>query len=38
VSDADVSIANGRSVVFLTGIGIIWTFFIKSGNALRNQL
>jgi uncharacterized MAPEG superfamily protein len=32
------SIANGRSVVFLTGVGIIWTFFIKSGNALRNQL
>ena len=30
--------ANGRSVVFLTGVCIIWTFFIKSGNALRNSL
>lgn len=40
VDDADVqlSIANGRSVVFLTGVGIIWTLFIKSGNVLKNQL
>ncbi|KAF2628649.1 hypothetical protein BU25DRAFT_466398, partial [Macroventuria anomochaeta] len=27
-----------RSVSFLTGVGFIWTFFIKSGNVLRNQL
>ena len=36
--DANAPIANGRSVVFLTGVGIIWTLFIKSGNVLRNQL
>ncbi|KAF1363320.1 hypothetical protein EJ07DRAFT_163193 [Lizonia empirigonia] len=30
--------SNLRSVSFLTGVGIIWTFFIKSGNVLRNQL
>ncbi|KAF9700071.1 hypothetical protein EKO04_001286 [Ascochyta lentis] len=31
-------LSNLRSVSYLTGIGIIWTFFIKSGNVLRNQL
>ncbi|KAJ4404751.1 hypothetical protein N0V91_005701 [Didymella pomorum] len=31
-------LSNLRSVSFLTGVGIIFTFFIKSGNALRNQL
>ncbi|KAJ4324318.1 hypothetical protein N0V94_001376 [Neodidymelliopsis sp. IMI 364377] len=30
-------LSNLRSVSFLTGVGIIWTFFIKSGNVLRNQ-
>lgn len=38
-SDADMfSVANARSVAFLAGIGCIWTFFIKSGNALKNSL
>ncbi|KAF3048517.1 hypothetical protein E8E11_005482 [Didymella keratinophila] len=32
------TLSNLRSVSFLTGVGIIFTFFIKSGNALRNQL
>ncbi|KAL6711898.1 hypothetical protein ACN47E_002941 [Coniothyrium glycines] len=27
-----------RSVSFLTGVGIIFTFFIQSGNVLRNKL
>ncbi|KAJ4336776.1 hypothetical protein N0V87_005169 [Didymella glomerata] len=31
-------LSNLRSVSFLTGVGIIFTFFIKSGNVLRNQL
>ncbi|KAJ4381877.1 hypothetical protein N0V86_003245 [Didymella sp. IMI 355093] len=31
-------LARLRSVSFVTGIGIIFTFFIKSGNVLRNQL
>ncbi|KAF2028658.1 hypothetical protein EK21DRAFT_113672 [Setomelanomma holmii] len=31
-------LSNARSVTFLTGVGIIWTFFIQSGNVLRNQL
>ncbi|KAF2218258.1 hypothetical protein BDZ85DRAFT_270720 [Elsinoe ampelina] len=30
--------ATARSGVYLTGIGIIFTFFIKSGNKLVNQL
>lgn len=30
--------SNLRSVSFLTGVGIIFAFFIKSGNAMRNQL
>ncbi|KAF7197321.1 hypothetical protein HII31_01372 [Pseudocercospora fuligena] len=30
--------ATARSVSFLTGIGIIWTFFIKSGNVLKDRL
>ncbi|EME44514.1 hypothetical protein DOTSEDRAFT_72102 [Dothistroma septosporum NZE10] len=30
--------ATGRSVTFLTGVGIIWTLFIKSGNVLYGQL
>jgi hypothetical protein len=38
LADVFLPTANGRSVVFLTGVGIIWTFFIKSGNALRNSL
>ncbi|CAF9910099.1 MAG: hypothetical protein GOMPHAMPRED_006954 [Gomphillus americanus] len=33
-----IEAANLRSGTFLTGIGIIWTLFIKSGNVLRNQL
>ncbi|KZM23748.1 uncharacterized protein EKO05_0005682 [Ascochyta rabiei] len=31
-------LSNLRSVSFLTGVGIIFTFFIKSGNVLKNQL
>ncbi|KAF1930021.1 uncharacterized protein M421DRAFT_419051 [Didymella exigua CBS 183.55] len=31
-------LSNLRSVSFLTGVSIIFTFFIKSGNVLRNQL
>lgn len=30
--------AAARSASFLTGIGIIWTFFIKSGNVLKDRL
>lgn len=33
-----ILIANARSVSFLTGVGLIWTLFIKSGNVLRGQL
>ncbi|KAF2758380.1 hypothetical protein EJ05DRAFT_499904 [Pseudovirgaria hyperparasitica] len=32
------TIATLRTGSFLTGIGIIWTLFIKSGNILKNQL
>lgn len=31
-------LSNVRSMSFLVGVGIIWTFFIKSGNVLKNQL
>ena len=31
-------LSNFRSMSFLAGVGIIWTFFIKSGNVLRDQL
>ncbi|KAJ4397800.1 hypothetical protein N0V93_002037 [Gnomoniopsis smithogilvyi] len=32
------SMAGARSAAFLSGIGMIFTLFIKSGNALRNHL
>jgi len=32
------SAANARTATFLTGIGLIFTLFIKSGNALRLKL
>ncbi|QDS76246.1 hypothetical protein FKW77_001055 [Venturia effusa] len=30
--------ANARTVSFLSGIGIIFTLFVKSGNAIRNSV
>ncbi|KAF2771855.1 hypothetical protein EJ03DRAFT_288732 [Teratosphaeria nubilosa] len=38
INNTTDAVANARSVSFLAGIGIIWTFFIKSGNVLKNQL
>ncbi|KAF2150194.1 hypothetical protein K461DRAFT_300643 [Myriangium duriaei CBS 260.36] len=32
------ALASARSVAFVSGVGIIMTFFIKSGNLLKNQL
>ncbi|PSK33922.1 hypothetical protein B9Z65_8248 [Elsinoe australis] len=38
IQGSNDSVANVRTVSFLTGVGIIWTFFIKSGNVLVNKL
>ncbi|KAH6717998.1 hypothetical protein DL95DRAFT_490546 [Leptodontidium sp. 2 PMI_412] len=35
INNTSPSAANLRSLVFLTGVGCIWTLFIKSGNILR---
>jgi uncharacterized MAPEG superfamily protein len=32
------AMANARSVAYLAGVGLIFTFFIKSGNALKDRL
>lgn len=32
------TLANIRSLAFLAGVGVIWTFFIKSAGVLRDQL
>ncbi|KAL2066318.1 hypothetical protein VTL71DRAFT_2389 [Oculimacula yallundae] len=37
ITNTSESAANLRSVVFVTGVGFIWTLFIKSGNALRER-
>lgn len=38
VNNQSDSLAAARSATFLGGVGIIFTLFIKSGNALRNLL
>ncbi|KAJ4415141.1 hypothetical protein N0V82_007511 [Gnomoniopsis sp. IMI 355080] len=38
INNESESMANARSATFLSGIGMIFTLFIKSGNALRNHL
>ncbi|GAB7354896.1 hypothetical protein MBLNU459_g5531t3 [Dothideomycetes sp. NU459] len=38
VNNESEGMANVRSCAFLSGIGLIFTLFIKSGNALRNAL
>ncbi|TKA70224.1 hypothetical protein B0A49_06462 [Cryomyces minteri] len=38
VVNTSEAMANARTGVFLTGIGIVFTLFIKSGNALRSTL
>lgn len=38
VNNESESLANARTATFLSGIGMIFTLFIKSGNALRNHL
>ncbi|KAF2430677.1 hypothetical protein EJ08DRAFT_633411 [Tothia fuscella] len=38
VNNTTEGTANARSVSYLSGIGILFTLFIKSGNALRNSL
>ncbi|EMF10590.1 uncharacterized protein SEPMUDRAFT_49896 [Sphaerulina musiva SO2202] len=38
INNTTDALANARSVSFLTGVGLIWTLFIKSGNVLRGQL
>jgi len=37
INNTSQAAANSRSAVFLTGIGMIFTLFIKSGNALRER-
>lgn len=32
------AMANARTATFLTSVGLVWTLFIKSGNALRSHL
>ncbi|KAF1355452.1 hypothetical protein BDV97DRAFT_387509 [Delphinella strobiligena] len=38
VNNETEALANARSVSFLSGIGIIFTLFIKAGNAVRGHL
>lgn len=38
INNQTESSAGARSVTFLSGVGMILTLFIKSGNALRNHL
>ncbi|TVY46673.1 hypothetical protein LOCC1_G003763 [Lachnellula occidentalis] len=35
VTNTSQGMANARSVVFVAGVGVCWTLFIKSANALR---
>lgn len=37
IGNTSQAAANARSVVFVAGIGMIWTLFIKSGNLLRER-
>ncbi|KAH7370489.1 hypothetical protein BKA65DRAFT_522205 [Rhexocercosporidium sp. MPI-PUGE-AT-0058] len=37
INNTSQAAANLRSVVFVTGVGLIWTLFINSGNALRER-
>jgi len=37
ITNTSQAMANARSVVFVTGVGLCWTLFIKSGNALRER-
>ncbi|TID13833.1 hypothetical protein E2P81_ATG01763 [Venturia nashicola] len=38
VNNTSDTTANARTGAFLSGIGLIFTLFIKSGNAIRNSL
>ncbi|KAM3417022.1 hypothetical protein BST61_g8605 [Cercospora zeina] len=38
INNTTNAMANARSVAFLSGIGIIFTLFIKAGNVLREHL
>jgi len=37
INNTSEGLANLRSVVFLAGVGQIFTLFIKSGNVLRER-
>ncbi|PVH88067.1 hypothetical protein DL98DRAFT_544593 [Cadophora sp. DSE1049] len=37
INNTSQAAANSRSAVYLTGIGMIFTLFIKSGNALKER-
>lgn len=37
INNTSETAANLRSVVFVSGVGMIWTLFIKSGNALKDR-
>lgn len=37
INNTSKAIANTRSVVFVSGVGMIFTLFIKSGNILRER-
>lgn len=37
INNTSEAMANARSVVFVSGIGMIFTLFIKSGNLLRER-
>lgn len=38
VNNESDSLAAARTATFLSGVGVIFTLFIKSGNAMRNLL
>lgn len=37
INNTSEAMANTRSVVFVSGVGMIFTLFIKSGNILRER-
>lgn len=38
INNEEESLATARTGVFLTGIGMVFTLFVKAGNALRDHL
>jgi len=37
ITNTSGAVANLRSVVFVSGVGLCWTLFIKAGNVLKDR-